>query len=52
MPKKTSSTYPIVTLSEKGEQMLKEALQDVAQGHVKEHDSVQALLNYSHFRFA
>ena len=37
-----------VTLSEQGERMLEEALEDVRKGRVKEHDSVDSLIEELH----
>ncbi|MFQ5808660.1 MAG: hypothetical protein ACE5JM_03485 [Armatimonadota bacterium] len=39
---------PAVTLSDRGEQMLSEALQDVKAGRVKEHESVESLIQDLH----
>jgi len=35
---------PVVTLSEHGEQMLREALEEVKAGKVKDHDTVESLI--------
>ncbi len=43
-PKSVITKLPAVTLSERGEQMLQEALRDVEVGKVEEHDSVESLI--------
>ncbi len=47
-PKVLLPKLPPVTLSERGEQMLEEALEDVRTGRVKQHDSVDSLLRELH----
>lgn len=43
-PKTVITKLPPVTLSDRGEQMLREALEDVEAGKVKEHDTVESLI--------
>jgi AbrB family looped-hinge helix DNA binding protein len=43
-PKTVITKLPPVTLSERGEQMLREALEEVEAGKVKEHDTVESLI--------
>ncbi|MFQ6097603.1 MAG: AbrB/MazE/SpoVT family DNA-binding domain-containing protein [Armatimonadota bacterium] len=43
-PKVLLTKLPPVRLLEQGERMLREALADVAEGRVKEHDSVDSLI--------
>ena len=47
-PKTLITKLPPVTLSEDGERMLREALQDVEAGRTKEHDSVESLIEELH----
>ncbi len=47
-PKSVITKLPAVTLSERGEQMLQEALRDVEVGKVEEHDSVESLIEELH----
>ncbi len=48
VPQALVTKLPPVSLSQKGEQMLEEALEDVREGRVKEHDSVEALIEELH----
>ncbi|MGD8239975.1 MAG: AbrB/MazE/SpoVT family DNA-binding domain-containing protein [Armatimonadota bacterium] len=48
IPQTVMDKLPTVTLSDRGEQMLSEALQDVKAGRVKEHDSVESLIQDLH----
>jgi AbrB family looped-hinge helix DNA binding protein len=48
VPQALVTKLPPVDLSEQGERMLEEALQDVAEGRVKEHDSVDSLIAELH----
>ena len=43
-PQAIVTKLPPVSLSEQGERMVEEALEDVRQGRVKEHDSVDSLI--------
>ena len=47
-PQMLVTKLPPVTLSEQGERMLEEALEDVRKGRVKEHDSVDSLIEELH----
>jgi len=47
-PKTLVAKLPPVTLSEEGEQMLEEALDEVRAGKVREHDSVDSLIDELH----
>ncbi len=44
VPQTVITKLPPVTLSEHGEQMLREALEDVKAGKVREHDTVESLI--------
>jgi len=48
IPKILIDKAPPVTLSEKGEEMLKEALEDVKRGRVKKFKNVEELINDLH----
>lgn len=45
IPQAVVEKFPEITLSSKGEQLLKEALEEVKKGKVKEHQGVQSLIN-------
>lgn len=47
-PKTLITKLPPVALSEQGEQMLEEALDEVRRGEVREHESVESLLQELH----
>jgi AbrB family looped-hinge helix DNA binding protein len=47
-PQTLVTKFPPVTLSEQGERMLEEALEDVRQGRIKEHESVESLIAELH----
>ena len=48
VPQALVTKLPPTILSEQGEQMLEEALQDVREGRVKEHDGVDSLVAELH----
>ena len=48
VPQALVTKLPPVSLSEEGERMLEEALEDVREGRVKEHDSVESLIDELH----
>ena len=47
-PQEMMAKFPEVTLSAQGEQMLQEALEDVAAGNVREHESAESLIAELH----
>ena len=47
-PQTFITKFPPVTLSEQGEKMLKEALEEVRAGKVKRHESAEALIDELH----
>jgi AbrB family looped-hinge helix DNA binding protein len=47
-PKTIIPKLPPVTLSERGEEMLREAFEDVEAGRTKEHDTVESLIEELH----
>lgn len=48
IPQIVVTKFPPVTLSEQGEQMLQEALEDVKAGKVKEYESAESLIDELH----
>ncbi len=48
VPQALVTKLPPVSLSETGERMLEEALEDVREGRVQEHDSVESLIAELH----
>ncbi len=48
IPQAVVTKFPPVTLSEQGEEMLKEALEEVRAGKVKKHESAEALIDELH----
>jgi len=48
IPQTVVTKFPSVTLSEQGEEMLKEALEEVKAGKVKEHESAESLISELH----
>ena len=48
IPQVLITKFPPVTLSEQGEEMLKEAQEEVRAGKVKEHESAESLINELH----
>lgn len=48
VPQALVTKLPRVTLSEEGQRMLEEALEDIRAGRIKEHDSVEALIAELH----
>lgn len=48
VPQTLVTKLPPVSLSKEGERMLEEALEDVRKGRVKEHDSVDSLIEELH----
>ncbi len=48
VPQALVTKLPPVTLSEEGQRMLEEALEDVREGRIKEHDSVESLIAELH----
>jgi len=52
IPQTLITKFPPVALSEQGEKMLKEALEEVRAGKVKEHESAESLINELHHETA
>jgi len=48
IPQTLVTRFPVVTLSEQGEQMLEQALEDVNTGRVKQHESTESLIDELH----
>lgn len=48
VPQALVTKLPPVTLSAQGERMLEEALEDIREGRIQEHDSVESLIEELH----